>query len=31
MQVKGQSVIGPVAATLLPIAVYEWLRSFQSC
>ncbi len=30
MQVKGQSVIGPVAATLLPIAVYEWLRSFQA-
>ena len=25
-----RSFIGPVAATLLPIAVYEWLRSFQA-
>ena len=31
MQVKGQSVIGPIAATLLPIAVYEWLRIIPSC
>ena len=30
MQGKAQSIIGPVAATLLPIAVYEWLRSFQA-
>lgn len=30
MQGKARSIIGPVAATLLPIAVYEWLRSFQA-
>lgn len=30
MQGKGRSIIGPAAATLLPIAVYEWLRSFHA-